>query len=181
MTIFRRSAVLVASAAASALIMTGCSSLDGSSDAVLESESIAVSDQWVKAADSGITAAFAELQNNSDRDITVVTASSTVSDAVELHEIVEGGDGGNVMREKEGGFVVPAGQTHSLAPGGDHLMLMGLAESVGPGSDVAITLTFADGSTVMFDAQAREFSGNNENYEGEMDHTEHSEMDHTSD
>ena len=164
MRIFRRSAVLLASAAVGALVLAGCSS-DGDTDsATTAADSIIVTDQWAKAADSGMTAVFATLENTSGEDIQITSAATPVSTAVELHEVADG-----VMQEKDGGFVIEANGSHTLAPGGDHIMLMGLSGPVEPGSDVAVTLTFGDGSTSTFEAQAREFSGNNEEYDGGMD------------
>ncbi len=175
MNIFRRSVVLVASATVGALVLAGCSSTEDKADAGPESSSVVVSDQWAKAADSGMTAVFATFENTSGADIQVASATTPVSDVVELHEVADG-----AMRQKEGGFVIAAGESHALAPGGDHIMLMGLSEPVQPGADVAVTLTFGDGSTTTFEAQAREFSGNNEEYEGGKDDgtMDHSGADH---
>lgn len=151
MNIFRSMAVV----AAGALLLTGCSSTPATKNA----DSILVTDQWAKAADTGMTAAFANLRNTSGADITVVSASSPISSDVQLHEVVAG-----AMRQLDGGLVVAAGQTRALAPGADHIMLMDLAAPVAPGSDVEVTLTFGDGSTQTFHAQAREFAGNKESY-----------------
>ena len=51
---------------------------------------------------------------------------------------------GNVMRmrELENGLEIPPGTTVSLAPGGFHLMLMGLKEPLKQGSTVPLTLVF---------------------------------------
>jgi copper(I)-binding protein len=69
------------------------------------------------------------------------------------------------MKPKAGGIVVPAGGTHELAPGGDHMMLMDLEKPLLPGSDVSMTLEFEDGSTLAVSAQIRDFAGGNEHYE----------------
>ncbi|MFO7250098.1 MAG: copper chaperone PCu(A)C [Actinomycetes bacterium] len=128
---------------------------------------LTVTDPWVKAADKGMTSAFATLVNNTDAEITVVSASSPAAGRVELHEVVEK-DGEMAMQQKQGGFVVPARGSHTLQPGGDHLMLMDLTGKVRPGDEVAFTLTLADGSTVEFTAVAKEFAGGDEKYhEGE--------------
>lgn len=70
-----------------------------------------------------------------------------------------------VMREKQGGLVIPAHESHSLDPGGDHLMFMDIAAPVTAGQTVDLTLTFDDGSTQDVEAQVRDFSGNQENYD----------------
>lgn len=120
-------------------------------------------DAWVKAADKGMSAAFGTLVNSTGADLTVVSATTPASSRVELHEVV-GTGGGMKMQPREGGFVVPAHGGLELKPGGYHLMLMGLAEAIEPGDQIAFTLTLKDGSTVAFTALAKSFTGGNETY-----------------
>ncbi len=169
MTLSRRTSTMLAALSVTGLILTGCSSNEPVA-AAKESDSVVVREQWVKAADSGMTAAFAELQNTGDSDVHVVGASSPASSTMELHEMATGADGAMVMRPKEGGFVIPAGGTHVLAAGGDHLMLMDVTSPLTPGADAEFTLEFEDASSTTFTAQVRDFSGAQENYEpGSMD------------
>lgn len=129
-----------------------------------------VTDSWIKAADSGMTAAFGTLVNDGATDVVVTSAASDASPVLELHETVQGSDGSTVMQPKAGGFVVPAGGTYDLEPGGDHLMVMDLVRPLEPGETVRLTLTFADGSTADLDATVKSFSGAAEDYQsGEMD------------
>lgn len=127
-----------------------------------------IRDPWVKAADKGMTAAFASLVNNTGADVTVTKAETAIS-PMELHEMAMQ-DGEMVMKPKAEGFVVKAGATHTLEPGGDHLMLMNLSKPVKPGDEVAVTLTFADGKTTQFTAVGKPFTGAQESYapEGHM-------------
>jgi copper(I)-binding protein len=125
---------------------------------------VSISDQWVKAADTGMTGLFGTLKNSGTTDVTVVSAGSPSAGQVELHEVV-GQPGSTAMQPKEGGFRIPAGGTHVLAPGGDHLMLMNLTAPVTVGSQVEVTLTFADGTSLPFAAQIRDFSGAGETYQ----------------
>jgi copper(I)-binding protein len=131
-----------------------------------QAAALTITDPWVKAADSGMTAAFGTLTNDGDTDVRIVSASTPVASSVELHEMATNDAGQMVMRPKEGGFDIPAGGTHQLAPGGDHLMLMNVTTAVKPGDLVTVTLTAEDGSTVDFTAPARSFSGGNEAYAG---------------
>jgi len=135
--------------------------------AVAQTAALTVTDAWVKAADGGMTAVYGTLTATS-APVTVASASSPVSGRTELHEVVESG-GAMVMRQKEGGFVVQPGSPHTLAPGGDHIMLMDLTAPVRAGDQVEVTLTLGDGSTVAFTALAKEVSAGEEKYEdGEM-------------
>ncbi|HEX5331252.1 MAG TPA: copper chaperone PCu(A)C [Cellulomonas sp.] len=125
---------------------------------------LSVTDPWAKATDSGMTAAFGTLVNDGDTDIHITSASSTAAAKVELHEMAADASGQMVMRPKESGFVVPAGGSLELMPGGLHLMLVGLTAPVKPGDDVPVTLSADDGSTYELMASARSYSGANESY-----------------
>ncbi|SNY54670.1 copper chaperone PCu(A)C [Paractinoplanes atraurantiacus] len=123
---------------------------------------LTVKDPWVKAVDSGMTAAFGTLVNTTSADVTVVSAATSVS-PMELHEMAMD-NGKMVMRPKEGGFLIKAGGTHELSPGGDHLMLMKPSAAIKPGDELTFTLTLADGGKVEFSAVAKPFAGAQESY-----------------
>lgn len=146
--------------AAIALTIAACSSGSSTSS---DADSLTVTDAWTKAVDSGMTATFGEVSNSSDREITVVSATSSAAAMVELHEVV-----GDVMRPVDGGFVIPAGGTLTLQPGGLHIMFMGVPSPIAAGDDVKVTLTLGDGSTLSFTAVAKDFTGANESYDGGM-------------
>ncbi|GLU50178.1 copper chaperone PCu(A)C [Nocardiopsis ansamitocini] len=165
-----------------ALLLTGCAGQDGAqpqadadrAEQHTQADSFAIEDAWVKAvtAEDGMTGAFGLLNNPADGDLSVVAASSPVAGMVELHEVVTGDDGNAVMQEKDGGFLVPAGDTHVLEPGADHIMLMGLTEDLDPGTEVAVELEFSDGSTLEFSAPVKDYEGANENYDDGAGHGE---------
>ena len=69
------------------------------------------------------------------------------------------------MQPKQGGFALAADSDIELAPGADHLMLMDLTAKLMPGSDVEITVSFDDGSTLPITAQVRDFPGADEHYD----------------
>ncbi|WP_454132299.1 copper chaperone PCu(A)C [Microbacterium lacticum] len=156
--------------AVAAFALTGCAtSTQAAEQPVTAGEAVTMSDAWVKSAESGMSAGFGELSNDSDQDITVVSASTDASPMIELHETVANDSGEMVMRQKDGGFVIPAGGTFDLEPGGNHIMLMGLTNPLEAGGDVTFTLTFSDHSTYEFTAPVKDYSGANENYqEGDM-------------
>ncbi|GAA4716386.1 hypothetical protein GCM10023216_00230 [Isoptericola chiayiensis] len=147
----------------------------------MQADALSVTDPWVKAVDEGMTSAFGTLVNDSDTDVVVTSAQTDVAGMVELHEVVTDDSGSMTMQEKDGGFVVPAGGEHELAPGGDHVMLMDLTGPIEPGVDVSITLVTEDGSELEVTAPARSFSGAQEEYdpESEMDEMDHEDMDHS--
>ncbi|MDG4766756.1 copper chaperone PCu(A)C [Solwaraspora sp. WMMD406] len=159
--------VLVAACGDGGTSATGQPSPEASTSP-LAAAALVVEDPWVKATDDGMTAAFGVLVNETSADITIASVATDVSPVVELHEMAMQ-DGAMVMREKDGGIVVPANGSHTLEPGGDHIMLMDIARPVLPGDEVAFTLTFADGTTSQFTAVAKPFAGAEESYDPDMD------------
>ncbi|TAJ47846.1 MAG: copper chaperone PCu(A)C [Herbiconiux sp.] len=166
---FRTATTITALAAAAMLTLAGCAGTTTAAEtstAAPEADSLTIQDAWVKAADSGMSAAFGTLENASDTDLVVTGVESAASTTMQLHETVENESGAMVMREKDGGFTIPAGGSFELAPGGNHLMLMDLTAPITAGTDVDFTLTLEDGSTYEFTAPAKDYTGANENYEG---------------
>lgn len=151
---------------AAALGLAGCASTDTGTTAATEADSVTITDAWVKAADSGMSAAFGELENTGDSDAVIVSITSDASSMMELHEVVDDGSGSMVMQEKDGGFVIPAGGSLTLEPGGFHFMLMDLTAPLVAGDEATFTVTFEDGSTMDFTAPVKDFTGADENYNG---------------
>jgi periplasmic copper chaperone A len=76
-------------------------------------------------------------------------ARAAVAERMELHTMSMDG---NVMRMREvPGIDVPAGGTVKLAPGGLHLMFMGLKQPLANGSTVPVTLRFEKAGEVVVD------------------------------
>ncbi|MGV9413617.1 copper chaperone PCu(A)C [Nocardia sp. NPDC003693] len=157
---------LLAAVSALAIFPAACSSDSASSSTGKAADEISYDDQWIKAADSGMSAAFGILTNAGDAPVNLVAASSPVSARVEIHEVVAAAGGDKTMRPKEGGITIPAHGSVTLKPGSDHLMFMDLKQPLRTGSETPITLIFADGSTTTVSAQVRDFAGGNENYSG---------------
>jgi len=124
---------------------------------------LTIENAWVKAADSGMTAVFGEIRNTSSSSVTVISATTSASPEAGLHEMAMVA-GTKQMRPKKGGFVIPAGTTHVLAPGGDHIMVMGMTKPIRPGDRIDVTLSLADGSTAAFAALGKASSAGKETY-----------------
>jgi len=160
-----RSLRLGALALTATLALAGCAGTASPAPAA-ESASFASSDVWVKAADGGMSAGFGEFTNTGDSDLTVVSATSPATSSMQLHETVQNESGQMVMREVEGGFVIPAHGSLELTPGGSHLMFMDVTAPLRAGDETTITLTFSDQSSVEITAPIKAFAGANENYDG---------------
>ncbi|RDI63487.1 copper chaperone PCu(A)C [Nocardia pseudobrasiliensis] len=156
-----RAAALLA-AAIVPLLVAGCSSGSGT-DNRAQADAVTVTDQWVKAADTGMSAAFARFTNDSDREVRLVDATGPAAARMEIHETVDA-NGSKTMRPKAGGLAIPAHGSVTLSPGGDHLMFLDLKAPLRTGSQTPITVKYADGSAATFTAQVRDFAGNKESY-----------------
>lgn len=130
-------------------------------------DAVQIVDAWVKAVDDGMTGGFALIENTGSTDVVLVAATSEAAGMVELHETVMGDGSGMVMQEKDGGFVIAAGETLELAPGGNHIMLLGVVQALQPGDEVVVSLDFSDGSSLEHAFTVKEFAGADEEYVGE--------------
>ena len=164
------------------LALTGCAQNAAPQDDAAASETAAtdevtLSGGWAKAnADSemsDMTGAFGTIENGTDEDLVLESAESDAAGMVELHRT----DSDGKMSEDEDGFRIPAGGSFELAPGGDHIMLMGMTEGVSAGDEIAITLHFSDGTSLEAKFLVKDYSGANESYDGGSDdeHAEHAE------
>ena len=106
-----------------------------------------VTDPWVRATVAGqkATGLFVELKSPTAARLT--GGSSPVAATVEVHEMRM--DGGVMRMRAVDALPLPAGQAVALKPGGYHVMLMGLKDSVKPGDTVPVTLSIErDGGKV---------------------------------
>ena len=110
---------------------------------------VAVMDAYARVATpmSKSGAAFMMIHNTGPEERRLVSADSDAAKRVEIHTHTET-DGVMKMHEIEGGIVLPAGQAHTLARGGDHLMFMGLTDRWDQGDTIFVTLTFENGETL---------------------------------
>ena len=102
---------------------------------------LAVQRPWARAAGQGATGAgFLSISNRGAAADRLLSASSPMARAMELHSMVRDGD---VMRMRPVDAIdVPGGQTVTLRPGGLHLMLIGLSQPLRQGETVPVTLRF---------------------------------------
>jgi copper(I)-binding protein len=105
---------------------------------------------WARPANAAMpnSAAYALLLNLTGADVQLVTASSPVAQAVELHEMLMAAGDVMQMRHVEAGIIVPAGGLVHLKPGGLHVMLIGLNQELAVDSTVPLTLGFADETVI---------------------------------
>lgn len=154
--------------AAAALFLAGCGggSDDGAAAAQTDTAEDAaatgmgIADAWSRQPAEGqtVTAVYGIVSNPTDADVTIVAASSPVTDQVELHETLVDDDGVMQMVERPEGFVVPAGGEFAFEPGGPHVMLTGIDPATYP-KEVEITFEFDTADSVTFMAEVRAIDG----------------------
>jgi copper(I)-binding protein len=70
------------------------------------------------------------------------------------------------MHHQPEGFAIPAGGTLQLAPGGKHVMLIGLTAPLAVGDTVALTLTFTHAGEMAIQAPVVEIEATSDSMEG---------------
>lgn len=101
-----------------------------------------VSDAWARATVPGQPVGAAYMKIDSAVAATLTRVETEVAKQVQVHNMqMEGG----VMKMRDHGQLeIPAGKMVVLAPGGLHLMLLGLKQPLKAGENVQMTLTFVD-------------------------------------
>lgn len=119
------------------VLAAGCSGGDSSS--------LDVQDPWARPSPTGATTAafFMTIDNPTDVDATLVSASTDACRVTELH-LSSMTDGVMSMQRQENGIPVPASETVTLAPGGLHIMCIDRIADFTAGEQLDITLEFVD-------------------------------------
>ncbi|TPM31869.1 copper chaperone PCu(A)C [Mesorhizobium sp. B2-3-4] len=104
---------------------------------------------WSRATPAGakVAGGYFTILNKGSAPDRLLSISSDVSEKAELHEMGVK-DGVMTMRPVSGGLEVPAGGKVALAPGGYHLMFIGLKRQPKQGEKFAATLTFEKAGAV---------------------------------
>jgi len=90
-------------------------------------------------------------ENDSAKDETIVDAEVKGAKEAMIHQSTTVG-GMSEMHEMPGALV-PANGTLAFAPGGLHVMAIGLDDSLAKGGTTEVTLKFASGSKAIFPAE----------------------------
>ena len=118
---------------------------------------IVASEAWVRAAPEGapMSAAYLTLCNGAAAPDRLVGAAFDGAGAVELHVSSTNADGMTGMAALEDGLALPSGETVALAPGGSHIMLIGLDRAVAEGDAPTITLEFENAPPLVVTLDVR--------------------------
>ena len=90
---------------------------------------------------------FLTITNTGTTADKLITVKTPTADMAQIHEMKMDG---NVMRMREvaGGLEIPPGATMTLAPGGYHVMMMGLKAPLKQGEKVPVTLVFEKAGSI---------------------------------
>lgn len=119
-----------------------------------------IENPWTRATPPGAPSAGAYLRitNNGGEAEHLAGAATVAARQVQIHEM-RMADGVMMMSELEGGLDIGPGETVILAPGGFHLMLVGLAEPIAADATIEITLEFERAGPVTLEFAAAPIGG----------------------
>ncbi|WP_207483006.1 copper chaperone PCu(A)C [Arenibaculum pallidiluteum] len=115
---------------------------------------------WTRATPPGAPTAggYMVVRNTGATGDRILGGSTPIAERVEVHEMAVV-DGVMKMRALADGLAVPAGGEVTLAPGGHHLMLIGLRDSLKAGTTVPLTLTFEKAGDLRLDLSVAAIGG----------------------
>ena len=106
-------------------------------------DTVKVENAWVRATAPGQKVAGGFMKLTADADMVLVGGTSPIYTSVELH-FMRMENGVMEMRQMKE-IALPRAKTVSLAPGGFHVMFIGLKGQVKPGQKVPLTLVVKGG------------------------------------
>ncbi|MDE1920850.1 MAG: copper chaperone PCu(A)C [Candidatus Omnitrophica bacterium] len=118
-------------------------------------QGVSVSHAWVQAMPptQTTTAAYMTITNTSSKEVVLVSASSDIAGAVEIHRMSEANGMMTMAMVKQ--IAIPARSQVTLQPGGYHIMLINLKKPVHKGEMVPVTLHFKGGASIIVNAEVK--------------------------
>lgn len=113
-------------------------------------------DVWARTGIAGgNSAVYMMLVNGTGADDELLSASSDVADAVELH-LSQMGANGEMQMIPQASIPLAAGSKVEFKPGGLHVMLIGLRQDLKAGDEFELTLHFKDHADVTLKVIVKE-------------------------
>ncbi|RNC83832.1 MAG: copper chaperone PCu(A)C [Balneola sp.] len=126
-----------------ALFLFSCSERE--KETVTETGSITIEQGWARPTAQGLmSAAYFDLVNTTNLTDTLISAQSSVSDNVQVHETYETEDGLMGMRQQPS-VALAKESTTSFKQGGLHIMIIQPKVDLIEGDSLSITLSFSSG------------------------------------
>lgn len=117
---------------------------------------IQVRHPWSRATPPGakVGVGYMEIRNRGDQADKLLSASTPVARAVEMHVTQRDGE---VMKMRQvQAFEIPARERHELRPGGSHLMLVDLAQPLKKGERFTMRLRFERAGELEIELEVQE-------------------------
>lgn len=109
------------------------------------SADVTITHGWARASILASRPAAAYLTLMSDQNDQLVAITTPIAGSVTIHAVETDNEGVSRMIEVNA-LDLPSGEPVTLAPGGMHLMLMGLSEKLEEGTELPLTMTFESGA-----------------------------------
>lgn len=119
-----------------------------------QSEPVNVNDPWANATPVGASVAAVYLELTVAKPDTLLSASTTVADHIEMHSSSE--ENGMMKMRQLSTVELPGGQPFSFAPSGAHFMLMGLRQPLVAGMRFPMTLELQHAGAINVQVQVVE-------------------------
>ena len=114
-------------------------------------ENITVQNAWIREAppSTKIMAGYLEIENSSDKALTLVSAESAEFERIEFHQSKTENSMARMQQQDE--IIITPNSIFSFEPGGYHLMLFNNTVPMREDKLTSIKLIFKDGETYTFD------------------------------
>lgn len=145
--------------AAAALSLTACNPSEPAKAPAAETPTataaVTATDAWCRPSPNGAKAGGCYVTLTAATDDRLTGGSTPRAGSLQVHEM-KTENGMMKMAELTAGLPLPAGQAVALAPGGNHLMLIGLTAPLVAGETVPLTFQFASAPAITVQAQVRQ-------------------------
>ncbi|MEL7229358.1 MAG: copper chaperone PCu(A)C [Pseudomonadota bacterium] len=125
-----------------------------------------------------VGAGYVTIMNKGNKDAFLVGGAADFAGLVEIHEgKIE--NGVMTMKAFENGLIIPAGETATMKPGGNHVMFMKLKKPLQEGETLPVTLRFKKAGEVKVEfkvlsiAETLKMKGGKAMDHSKMDHSGH--------
>jgi copper(I)-binding protein len=123
--------------------------------AACSSQALSISDVWARPGTvDNNSAVYFVIDNPTATEDVLLSASSTVAKAVELHESMMDGDVMKMVPQEN--VPVPTGGEVQFKQGGLHVMLIGLTQDLNPGDHFTVNLKFENAGEMALDVEVKE-------------------------
>ncbi len=116
--------------------------------------SIRIENAWVReqSNEKAASAAYFRICNATNTPLVLTGVTTPLAAKADFH-VTQKNDAGVVSMTPSGPITLESGQEYAFAPGGLHVMLMGLRGPIEKGQSAKLTFSFADGASETVDAE----------------------------